>query len=186
MGVASLMSGEHIWRTTSLDDLLTAGREAFSSGDREAAHDLWRAAAVANPYDERVWTSLLEVLVHEDDREVCLENIIAINPLNPDARRQLRALRRERRTRDEDAPPIEAVVAPVKKRRARPAPAPVKAAPVKAAPQRRPRKALRQEPERGVLARAILTGILIGLLAVVIGIVGSILVYGGVLNLAAF
>ncbi len=189
MGVASLMSGEHIWRTTSLDDLLTAGREAFSSGDREAAHDLWRAAAVANPYDERVWTSLLDVLVHEDDREVCLENIIAINPLNPDARRQLRALRRERRTRDEDEPTMEAVAAPVKKRRARtrPAPAPVKAAPVvKAAPQRRPRKAVRQEPERGVLARAILTGILIGLGAVVIGIVASILVYGGVLNLAAF
>ncbi|MFN8560363.1 MAG: hypothetical protein U0703_01715 [Anaerolineae bacterium] len=180
------MSGEHIWRTTSLDDLLTAGREAFSSGDREAAHDLWRAAAVANPYDERVWTSLLEVLVHEDDREVCLENIIAINPLNPDARRQLRALRRERRTRSDDSPTIEAVVAPVKKRRPRPAPAPVKAVPVRAAPQRRPRKVVRQEPERGVLARAILTGILIGLGAVVIGIVASILVYGGVLNLAAF
>ena len=71
--------------------LTEAGRQALAAGERRAAHNLWRQAAVTNPYDERVWSSLLDVLTRDDDREVCLENIIAINPLNTEARRQLRA-----------------------------------------------------------------------------------------------
>ena len=86
---------------SSLEDLLEAGKQAFAAGDRRAAHELWRTAAVANPYDERVWASLLQVLRREDDRQVCLENIISINPLNTDARRQLRGLKRKRRLREE-------------------------------------------------------------------------------------
>ena len=161
------MDGDAIWRNTSLDELLVAGKEAFLAGDHDGAHDLWRAAAVANPYDERVWTSLLEVLTHEEDREVCLENIIAINPLNPDARRQLRALRREHRLR-EGGTAAEAPVARSPKRKAS-----VKALPrSRAVPKR----------ERGVLARAILTGILIGLVAVLLGVIASIVVFGGVLS----
>ena len=38
--------------------------------------------------------ALLEVLEDEEDRKVCLKNIIAINPLNTEARRQLRLLMR--------------------------------------------------------------------------------------------
>jgi hypothetical protein len=174
------MSAQQIQRNASLEELLEAGRQAFDGGDHTAAHHLWRAAAVANPYEERVWMALLDVLEPEEDREVCLENIIAINPLNPDARRQLRALKRERRLREEQPePPI--AVAPRSRRAAKRA-ASVKAAPAKpkAVPQRR-------EPENqsGVLARAILTGIVIGLFAVVLGIVASIVVYGGVLPMAA-
>lgn len=177
------MDAQHTQRNASLEDLLEAGRQAFSAGDREAAHHLWRAAAVANPYDERVWMSLLEVLSPEEDREVCLENIIAINPLNPDARRQLRALRRERRQRIE--PPedfIEEIAQPVRRRAssnaaAKPARIPAKPAPAPK-PRRKPQKQISQS---GILFRAILTGILIGLFAVVVGIVISIVAYGGVL-----
>lgn len=173
------MDGNAIWRNSSLDELLAAGQAELLAGNPDRAHDLWRAAAVANPYDERVWTSLLEVLTEESDREVCLENIIAINPLNPDARRQLRAVRRERRMRDQGtSEPAPAKRTPKRRSKAKAQPD------VKPLPQSRAKAKARPAPaqERGVLARAILTGLLIGLFAVLLGIVSSILVYGGVLS----
>lgn len=138
-----------------LEQLLEAGKQALDAGDRRTAHELWRSAAVANPYDERVWVSLLQVLKRPDDREVCLENIISINPLNTDARRQLRALKRDRRLREE------ARTVTV---------------------ERLPRRSSRSDP---ALLRAILRGIGIGLLALAIGVVASILVYSGIIPMAA-
>ncbi|MCC6801621.1 MAG: hypothetical protein IT319_01955 [Anaerolineae bacterium] len=174
------MNGNLVWRNASLDELLAAGKEALAAGDSDRAHEMWRAAAVANPYDERVWTSLLDVLTEEADREVCLENIIAINPLNPDARRELRALRRERRIRqqgtDEPAPAKEAPRRSRRNGKGKAAVKPLPPAKTKAKAKPAPRQ------EQGVLARALLTGVLIGLFAVVLGIVVSIVVYGGVLN----
>jgi len=148
------MDGEQARRDVTLEDLLAAGKEALASGDRAAAHELLRAAAVANPYDERVWVALLDVLTSDDDREVCLENIIAINPLNPDARRHLRGLKRNRRLKEETL-----------------------SVPITPLPQ--------QEQARAsggrALLRAIAMGIGIGLLAVVLGVVTSVVVYGGIL-----
>lgn len=70
--------------------LLRKGERAFQRGDARQAHRVWRAAASVAPYDERVWWALLRVLETRADRRVCLENIIAINPLNAEARRLLR------------------------------------------------------------------------------------------------
>jgi len=149
-GLARLMDGEQIRRDASLEDLLAVGKEAQAAGDRRAAHELYRAAAVINPYDVRVWLALLDVLTQDDDREVCLQNIIAIDPLNPDARRQLRSLRRDRRLREE-----------------------AQAATVTKMPT--------QQPEKKGLRRSILMGVGIGLVAVILGVVFSIVVYGGIL-----
>lgn len=68
---------------------MTAGKLALERGDRHEAHDHWRAAALIDPYSEQVWLALLRVLETDADRKVCLENILAINPLNIQARRQL-------------------------------------------------------------------------------------------------
>jgi len=73
-------------------ELLRAGRTALASGQHERAHDLWRQAAALHPQNEAVWLSLLQVVKNKDDRRVCLENIITINPRNEQAMRQLRAL----------------------------------------------------------------------------------------------
>ncbi len=183
------MDRERSRQNASLEGLLEAGKQAYTDGDREAAHELWRSAAVANPYDERVWVALLDVLTQDEDREVCLENIIAINPLNPDARRQLRTIRRERRIRDEAAQQ-QAEGTGSRKRRQRkasitplprqhdPAIVPLSnASPSKA--EARPRK------RRSSFVRAILTGVGIGLLAVVLGVAVSVIVYGGILSTAA-
>jgi hypothetical protein len=133
-----------------MEDLLAAGKEASVAGDRRTAHELYRAAAVVNPYDQRVWVALLEVLTRADDREVCLQNIVAIDPLNTEARRQLRAFRRERRLRREAE---DANIAPL------------------------------HQPKRGggLLGRAILAGVGVGLLAVVLGVLASIVAYSGIL-----
>jgi hypothetical protein len=70
-------------------ELMRAGHVAFSKGKRQQAHDIWRHAAMLHPYDEQVWLALLNVLDSEDDRRVCLQNIVAINPNNLQAQAQL-------------------------------------------------------------------------------------------------
>lgn len=77
---------------TNFAQLMQSGRAAYMSGNRKLAHDLWRDAAQIDPYNEQVWLALLSVLEGDADRRVCLQNIIAINPLNVQARRQLNKL----------------------------------------------------------------------------------------------
>lgn len=76
----------------SFDDMLHAGRVALQAGKPDLAHDIWREAAKIQPYDERIWLALLEVLSKDEDQLVCLRNIIAINPMNVQAQRQLNAI----------------------------------------------------------------------------------------------
>ena len=70
---------------------MQAGRDAYKQGKRRLAHDHWHEAATVDPYNEQVWLSLFRVLETDEDRIACLENIIAINPMNVQARRRLRA-----------------------------------------------------------------------------------------------
>ncbi|MBW4436367.1 MAG: hypothetical protein KME04_04495 [Pleurocapsa minor GSE-CHR-MK-17-07R] len=74
------------------NDLLLLGKAAYDAGDKRMAHDLWREATGIDPYNENVWTALLMVIEAPEDRRVCLDNIIAINPTNMKARRALMAL----------------------------------------------------------------------------------------------
>jgi hypothetical protein len=78
--------------TERVDDVLKAGRRALKTGDRALAAERFGKAAELSPYDERVWLALLEVVTEDDDRRVCLENIVRINPANQKAARQLQAL----------------------------------------------------------------------------------------------
>ena len=155
------MNAEGILHDAKLGDLLEAGDEALALGETRAAHDIWRVAAVANPYDERVWLALLRVLEDEEDQKVCLKNIIAINPLNTEARRQLRLLLRAEHKREEAVQTAQmAVVTPL------------------------PSPATKRSAARTIL-RALLTGIGIGVFAVVLGIIVSVVVYGGILAMVA-
>jgi hypothetical protein len=73
----------------SFDQFIQAGKAAYAAGEKRRAHELWREAATIDPYQEKVWVALLRVLESDDDRRVCLENILAINPGNQKARRHL-------------------------------------------------------------------------------------------------
>jgi hypothetical protein len=101
-----LISGEraHLRIHASVDQLLAAGERAYGEGQRRLAHEVWREAAVIDPYNEQVWIALLKVLDTDEDRRVCLQNILIINPLNVEARHRLGVLRRTMVVRPDSQP----------------------------------------------------------------------------------
>ncbi|MBL8161213.1 MAG: hypothetical protein JNJ61_04450 [Anaerolineae bacterium] len=129
------------------NDLMQAGRTAFAAGKRETAHDLWREAATLNPYSEQVWLALLDVVEEDQDKLVCLQNILQINPMNVQARRLMNKVETqlERRQHHE-------------------------------AEQSRRQKGMKRY-RRTVLLRAMLLGIAIGLSGLFFAVVISILLY---------
>ena len=69
--------------------MMRLGPACSVQGARKQAHRYWRRAALIEPGNETVWLSLLNVVETEEDRRVCLENIVAINPHNKEALAQL-------------------------------------------------------------------------------------------------
>ncbi len=69
--------------------MMRLGQACYVQGARKQAHRYWRRAALIDPGNEAVWLSLLNVVETDEDRRVCLENILAINPKNKEAQRQL-------------------------------------------------------------------------------------------------
>ncbi len=149
--------GEYIMEATGrtggdeFSRLMEAGRAAYMQGNRQRAHDLWREAATIDPYSEQVWLALLDVLDSDDDRVVCLQNIIAINPMNIQARRQLRAYG----AKTQELNTVRAI----------------------APPRHIGNAAPRHLSRRGMLRRSILLGFTLGLSGVLFAIVLSILIY---------
>lgn len=73
----------------SFDRLMRLGQVAHSQGDLNQAHYFWRKAAVLEPNNEEVWTALMWVIESDEDRKVCLKNILTINPDNLQAQEML-------------------------------------------------------------------------------------------------
>jgi tetratricopeptide (TPR) repeat protein len=69
--------------------LMRLGHAARAEGLYQEAHTVWRQAAMLQPDNEQVWQALLQVIENDEDRRVCLRNILAINPQNPYAREML-------------------------------------------------------------------------------------------------
>lgn len=128
--------------------LMREGRLALDQGDRDLAHELWREAALLDPYNEQVWLALLDVLESLEDRRVCLQNILEINPLNLQARRMLRAYeaRQQRRSKLKE--------------------------------ERQSQLAVLKKHRRSLVTRALLLGLLLGLSGIFFAVVLSILIYG--------
>ncbi|MBA3873516.1 MAG: hypothetical protein ABI970_07765 [Chloroflexota bacterium] len=129
------------------DELFQAGRSAFAMGNLQQAHDFWKEAARLSPFNEQVWLALLDVIDSDEDRRVCLQNILQINPLNVQARRMLNQIVARKESAEQLHADKKTVVKKDKSRR------------------------------RGVFARAFFLGIVIGLSGIVFGIVLSILIY---------
>jgi hypothetical protein len=73
-------------------NLFNAGKEEARKGHRAKAHTLFRQAVEVDPYHEMVWLWLASVVETEEDRRVCFENVLELNPSNPTARRQLQQI----------------------------------------------------------------------------------------------
>lgn len=131
-----------------LDALLRSADEAAGSGDRARATQLLREAALINSFSEQVWQKLLAVVDSPDDRRVCLENLIAINPAQVEYHRMLGVLRTES-ARIARVTQEMAVLAVQKRKR-----------------------------NRRSFLRGVVLGIAATLFALILGLIVSILVYG--------
>lgn len=72
-----------------LDDAI----QAIRMGNREEGRRLLEQLLETEENNEQIWLWLTSVVDSDEDREVCLENVLALNPQNVVARRGLEALR---------------------------------------------------------------------------------------------
>jgi len=75
-----------------IDELLKRGIAAAKAGRREEARQILLHVVELNERNERAWLWLSGVVDAREDRRVCLENVLTINPGNPHARQGLRRL----------------------------------------------------------------------------------------------
>ncbi len=83
--------------------LFREGKKAARDGDNIRAHALFRQAIEIDPYHEQVWLWLASVVESDEDRRVCFENVLELNPANPTARQQLRRLEAKARRAPQEA-----------------------------------------------------------------------------------
>ena len=140
------MNAQHT-SAENFERLMEEGSVALKSGDRSLAHDLWREAALLDPYNERVWLALLDVLERLEDRRVCLRNIVEINPMNVQARRMLRAYEARSQRR------------------------------IQLSQQQKHNQVVKRRRRHTLIRRALLLGFIFGLSGVCFAIVLSILLY---------
>ncbi|WP_162909996.1 tetratricopeptide repeat protein [Aggregatilinea lenta] len=99
-------------------DLYKAGKSAARQGNREEAHDLFRRAIELDPYHEQVWLWLASVVDNDEDKRVCFENVLQLNPSNPTARQHLQRIEEKEAVaevrRRMIAPPLSTDDAPVR------------------------------------------------------------------------
>jgi hypothetical protein len=85
--------------------LLREGIAAAKTGDAERARDLLLQVVDADEYNEQAWIWLSSVVDSDADREVCLENVLSINPDNNLAKAGLAHLRSRQATSAPPPPP---------------------------------------------------------------------------------
>lgn len=153
--------------------LINGSRQALREGDRVKAYKLLQEAAKIAPEDETIWWALIDLVETESDRVVCLENILAINPNNLEARRLLRLAHM-------DVSLVELTPAmPAQNFSEVPQPRTIRQ--LGSAPGTQDKKLLTARksvlPQSGIVRFLILAAIF-GVLAAGIGVVMSILIYG--------
>jgi hypothetical protein len=73
-------------------DTLQAGITAAREGRREAARDLLQQALQTDPRSEQGWLWMSAVVETDDERRICLERVLTINPKNQTAQAGLEKL----------------------------------------------------------------------------------------------
>ncbi len=76
----------------SSEYLLNQAVEAYNSGNKQSARWLLTDLLNDDPYNEEGWLWLALVVDTDEERLQCLEQVLAINPYNEDARRELAML----------------------------------------------------------------------------------------------
>jgi len=89
-----------------MNDLLEQGITALQNGDKIKARRLFSRAIQAHPQSEQVWLWLSGAVDSEEERLMCLNKVLALNPGNEAARQGVSAIRQKQASR-----PTEAVAA---------------------------------------------------------------------------
>src|SRR4029079_17673312 len=68
---------------------LAQGQDAARKGDKPAARTLLTQVVERDPHNELAWMWLSGVVEEPEEQQICLENVLVINPQNDKARRGL-------------------------------------------------------------------------------------------------
>jgi tetratricopeptide (TPR) repeat protein len=77
---------------TENDQLLKIAIQAAKAGEREKAHQLLMKVVEQDEQNETAWLWLSGTVKTKEDRQICLENVLAINPENEIAKKGLKKL----------------------------------------------------------------------------------------------
>lgn len=77
---------------TESDQLLRSAIQAAKAGEREKAHQLLIQIVEQDEKNETAWLWLSGTVKTKEDRQICLENVLAINPDNEIAKKGLKKL----------------------------------------------------------------------------------------------
>ena len=83
-------------RKQKMDQPLREGIAAAKSGQRERARELLTRVVEQDEENASAWLWLSGVVDNLEDREVCLENVLALDPDNDRARKELALVRKEK------------------------------------------------------------------------------------------
>lgn len=79
----------------SVDQIVQAGLAAAKAGRRDEARQLLLQAVQQNEQSEMAWLGLSTLVDDEDEQQICLENVLTLNPHNEIAQQKLALLRPE-------------------------------------------------------------------------------------------
>jgi tetratricopeptide (TPR) repeat protein len=86
------MAGELAENRATIDDRLRRAIQAARSGEREISRSLLLAIVQEDETNELAWLWLSGVVATAEDRRICLENVLALNPANAAAQKGLARL----------------------------------------------------------------------------------------------
>lgn len=72
--------------------MVKEGVRLYKANKKTEARALWEQVTELDPYNEQAWLWLSAVVESVDDQRVCLENVLYINPDNPNAKKGLATL----------------------------------------------------------------------------------------------
>lgn len=77
---------------TEVERLLGAGKEAARTGDVAQARSYLTQVVERDPHNEQAWMWLSGVVAEPEEQQICLENVLVVNPYNTKARKGLEFL----------------------------------------------------------------------------------------------
>lgn len=81
--------------SSDVDAMVQEAIQAYNAGDMDKAQSLLMEATELNDEHEQAWMWLSLVVEDEEDKRICLENVLSINPNNQGAKERLEALGKE-------------------------------------------------------------------------------------------